>query len=98
MKFGKAESTTVEPATIRIYKIAQHLDLYLSDFIDCTEDLEKMIELLPAQQYGPLLSKLAENMYTADCKESIMDQRGDRAQIRTVIKSTGAIMQNHLDG
>ena len=36
------------PATVLIYKIAEDLDLYLSDFVDCMEDLCKMIDLLPA--------------------------------------------------
>ena len=36
-------------AMIRLYKIAAELDLYITDFMDCLEDLEKMIALMPMQ-------------------------------------------------
>ena len=36
-------------ATIRLYKLAEDLDLYLSDFIDCTEDLRLVLELMASQ-------------------------------------------------
>ena len=51
-------------ATIRLYKITEDLDLYISDYIDCTEDLELILDQLASQQYTPVLSKLEENFYT----------------------------------
>ena len=41
-----------------IYKVAEFLAVYLSDVIDCIEDLALVIERLPAQQYNLLLNKL----------------------------------------
>ena len=35
-------------ATVSIYKIAELLNIYLSDVIDCIEDLVIVIERLPA--------------------------------------------------
>ena len=49
-------------ATVSIFKIAELLNIYLGDVIDCLEDLAVVIERLPAQQYSLLLSKFEKNM------------------------------------
>lgn len=43
-------------ARVTIYKIAQHLDLSLTNYIDCIGDLEKILETIPAQQYHPVIN------------------------------------------
>ena len=49
---------------VSIYKIAEHLDLYLSNYIDCLGDLALILLILPAQVYRPVLEKLDENIAT----------------------------------
>ena len=47
---------------MRIFKIAELLKIYLSDVIDCIEDLGILIKKLPAQQYSILLNNFEKNM------------------------------------
>ena len=49
---------------VSIYKIARHLRLYLSDYIDSIKDLALMIKKIPAQQYRQVLNNLEENVAT----------------------------------
>ena len=53
-----------ENAMVSIYKIARHLQLYLSDYIDSIKDLALMIKKIPAQQYRQVLNNLEENVTT----------------------------------
>ena len=39
------------PATIRIFRIAAQCNIYLTDLIDCVDDLRNIVELLPTQEY-----------------------------------------------
>ena len=69
-----------------IYKVAEFLAVYLSDVIDCIEDLALVIERLPAQQYNLLLNKLEKNMQTAAIKEGILSKKGEKAKMITFIQ------------
>ena len=55
-------------STVRIYKIAELLKIYLSDVIDCIEDLGVLITRLPAQQYSIMLNNFEKNMQTKAIK------------------------------
>ena len=77
-----------DPATIRIFRIASHLDLYLTDFIDCMEDFMKILEAIPENEYSSLVNKLEENMFTLGINEAIMEENG---KIRTFIKTSASI-------
>ena len=58
-----------------IYKIAQNLKLYLSNYIDTIEDLELIIQSkIPEQQYRTVINKLEENIITKQINSSIMDK------------------------
>ena len=70
--------------------MAEPLDLYLNDFVDCMEDLETVIKQLPAQQYYPLLSKLEENIFTQSCTVAFM-AKGENSSLRTFTQDSVAI-------
>ena len=73
-------------ATVSIYKIAELLEIYLNNVIDCIEDLVIIFERLSAQQYSLLLSKFERNMHTAAIREAIMDKRGEKSKLVTFIQ------------
>ena len=83
-------------ATISIYKIAQNLDLYLNNFIDCQEDLELILHKLPSQIYTPLLNKLEQNMYTFYLAKAKMGKRGAKLKIKTLNLQSLAIEKKDL--
>ena len=70
--------------------MAEPLDLYLNDFVDCMEDLKIVIEKLPAQQYYPLLSKLEENIFTQNCRVAYK-AKGESSSLRTFTQDSVAV-------
>ena len=73
--------------------IAEFLTVYLSDVIDCIEDLAVVIERLPAQQYNLLLNKFEQNMHTAAIREGIMAKKGEKASMITFIQQSAVIWE-----
>lgn len=63
-------------AQVSLYKVADLVELDLTDYISCIGDLELLIDQLPAQQYYRILNKLQRNVYCRKVKESIMAKRG----------------------
>lgn len=78
-------------ATTAIFVIAENLSLYLSDVIDCIEDLDLVIQELPAQQYGRLINKLERNLQTQNVREAVMAKRGEKSKMATFIQESAQI-------
>ena len=76
---------------MRIFKIAELLKIYLSDVIDCIEDLGILIKKLPAQQYSILLNNFEKNMSTKAIKEAVMTTKGEKSKMFTFIQDSAGI-------
>ena len=50
------------------------MNVYLTEVIDCIEDLKIVIERLPSQYYTVLLNKLESNMLTEVIKEGVVEK------------------------
>ena len=85
-------------ARVTIYKIAQNLKLYLSNYIDTIEDLELIIQSkIPEQQYRTVINKLEENIITKQINSSIMDKQGEGAQMRVDYQSFKDVAVDNLE-
>ena len=69
-----------------LYKLARQVpEINFEDYISCQEDLDIIIESLPAQQYIGLFNKFDSNYHTMQIKEAILDRTGERSQLSTFI-------------
>ena len=63
-------------ASVLVYKIARGVPhISFEDFVSCQEDLELIIERLPAQQYLGILDKFGENFRTKAMTEAILTRK-----------------------
>ena len=83
------------PARVTVYKIAEHLELYLSSYIDCIDDLALILESIPAQQFRPVINKLEENITTKYIQESIMSREGEEAKMRVECEDSNVAIDDN---
>ena len=78
-----------------MYKLSDLVDVDLTEYIGCIEDLNTLIDKLPAQQYIQVLSKLQQNVLSSSIKESIMQKRGNQAQLTSFSQKSAVITEQH---
>ena len=78
-----------QQARVTIYKIAQNLQLYLTNYIDTIDDLALIIGgKIPEQQYRRVINKLEENIATSNINKAIMARYGEDARMRVDYQSS----------
>ena len=82
-------------ASVMIYKIAKLIpQLDFEDYISSQEDLEVVVERLPAQQYLPIFNTFSENYHTRMVNEAILQKKaGQVAQLTVFIQNSAVICQ-----
>ena len=72
-------------AMLGVYKLGEFLQRNLSDYITCINDLQLIVERLPAQQYITVLNSVSENVHTIRMTEAIMARHGRESELITFI-------------
>lgn len=81
-------------ASIMIYKLAHRIErIDFQDYITSQEDLEVIVERLPAQQYFKIFNNFGENYHTRKIKEAILPKqsRNKGTQLTTFIQDSAII-------
>ena len=78
-------------ASIGIFKIAQICNLNLHDYISSLQDLQLIIDALPAQQYYMVLNNFATNVTTIRQNQAILKKRGTQSKMITFIQKSAII-------
>ena len=75
-------------------KIADAAGLYLSDYIDCIDDLQLIIEKLPQQQSRKVMNRLKSCQKVFSVQEAVMGKRGETAKLKSFIKKSEVISES----
>ena len=81
-----------QPSRVAMYRLADLVNLDITDYISCTADLSQVMEQLPSAQYFKMFDKFQQNIFTMSITEAVMPKRGP---LKTFCAQSAVVSDDH---